>query len=91
MNGLYRTGAGQVRIVHGAFDVLFPGAVAALYEQKLAHIDADGNRRCDLGEPMFIDNALINQDITFTFAPDELRVRAAPSGLCDMMNNWPVP
>src|SRR5262245_46402671 len=91
MSGAWRTGYGQIRIVQGAFDVLFPQVVEPGYELKLAHIDADGSGACDAGEPIYIDNALANADITLTFTPSDIRVRAANSGMCDMLNNWKLP
>jgi len=88
--GTWRTGTGQVRIVNGAFDVLFPQVVEPGYESKLAHIDADGNGRCEAGEPVYLDNGLEDVDVTFTFAPDDIHVRQATSGMCDSVNAWPI-
>jgi len=89
-SGTSRTGTGQTRIVQGAFDVLFPDVVSALYEPKLAHIDADRNGMCEVGEPVFLDFALYNNDITLTFAPDAFEVREATSGMCASVNDWPI-
>jgi hypothetical protein len=91
MSGSWRTGFGQVRIVQGAFDVLFPGVVASVYEQKQAYIDADGNGRCDAGEPLFIDSGLQDMDTTLTFTPDAFQVRPALAGSCDILNGWTGP
>ena len=89
-SGTSRTGTGQTRIVQGAFDVLFPDVVSTLYEPKLAHIDADRNGMCEVGEPVFLDFALYNNDITLTFAPDAFQVREATSGMCASVNDWPI-
>ena len=91
MSGSWRVGYGQARIVQGVFDVLFPGVVASVYEQKQAFIDADGNGRCDAGEPLFIDSGLQNMDATLTFTPDAFQVRPAPAGSCDILNGWTAP
>jgi len=91
MTGSWRVGFGQARIVQGAFDVLFPEVVAPGYEQKQAYIDADGNGRCDAGEPLFMDSGLQNMDTTLTFTPSALQVRAAPAGSCDILNGWTAP
>lgn len=89
--GTWRTSSGQVRIVQGGFDVLFPQAIAPIYETKLAHIDADGSGACEVGEPSFLDNGLASTDLTLTFSPDDLRVRPASSGSCDSINTAPAP
>ncbi len=89
-SGTWRTATGQTRIIQGAFDVLFPDVLSAVYEPKLAHIDADRNGMCDVGEPVFLDSALLNNDTTLTFAPDAFQVREATSGMCASVNDWPI-
>lgn len=88
---VWRRGFGQVRIVQGAFDVLFEQVVAPIYEQKLAHIDTDGNGMCDVGEPAFSDQALLQTDITLTVTPADIRFRPAALGWCNAINNWSIP
>ena len=85
--GTWRRASAQVRIVQGAFDVLFPQVVAPIYEQKIAHIDDDGNGRCDAGEPLFIDGGLVDRDSTLTFTPGATQVRVATAGQCDVQVN----
>lgn len=89
-SGPWRTGSGQVRIVQGAFDVLFPQVLASIYEQKHAHIDADGNGRCDADEPIFLDSGLADRDITLTVTPNETRLRAATAAQCDALFAQPT-
>jgi hypothetical protein len=85
--GTWRRASAQVRIVQGAFDVLFAQVMAPIYQQKLAHIDDDGNGRCDAGEPLFLDNALVDRDYTLTFTPGATQVRVATAGMCDVLVN----
>jgi hypothetical protein len=59
--------------------------VAPIYEQKLAHIDDDGNGRCDAGEPICLDSGLADRDTTLTFMPGAIQARAATAGQCDTL------
>ena len=90
-SAFWRLGSGQARVVQGAFDVLFPQVVAPVYESKLAHIDADGNGACDVGEPAFFDSGLYQANVTLTVTPDDFRFRPAVSGWCDGINSPPAP
>jgi hypothetical protein len=89
-SGVYRNGSGQTRIVQGGFDVFFPGVINPTYEQKLIHIDANGNGACDDGEPAFIDFSPFEGDATLTVTPTDVRFRQAPSGWCDNFRTLPV-
>lgn len=89
--GFWRLGSGQVRIIDGGFDVLLPDANPPTYQLKLAHIDADGNGACDVGEPAFADQSVRSTDFTLTVTPSDLRFRTANSYWCDAVNNWPIP
>ncbi len=89
--GPWRLGSGQARIEMGAFDVLFPAAIAPIYEPKLAHIDADGSGACEVGEPAFDDSGLSQTDLTLTVTTTDVRFRPAVSGWCASVNNWPAP
>jgi len=91
MTGTWRVGYGQVRIAQGAFDVLFPDVVAAVFEQKQAWIDANGNGLCDAGELLFLDSGLQDMDATLTFTPTAVQVRAAQGGTCTILNSWTAP
>jgi hypothetical protein len=88
-SGANRRGSGQVRIVQGGFDVLFPGVLPPVYEGKLAHIDANENGACEVGEPSFYDSGLFLSDVTLTVTPTDIRFRPAVSGWCDAVANWP--
>lgn len=88
-NGFWRFGSGQVRIAQGAFDVLFTGVLPPIYEPKIVHIDADGSGACEVGEPLFLDSALLQGDTTLTVTPTDVRFRTAASGSCDTVNAPP--
>jgi hypothetical protein len=89
--GFWRLGSGQVRIVGGAFDVLFREVLPPTYQLKLAHIDADGSGACEVGEPAFVDQAVISTDVTLTVTPDDFRFRPAATYWCGAVNDWPIP
>jgi hypothetical protein len=84
-NGLHVAGAGQARVVGGAFDVLFPGVLEPIYAPKVVHFDANASGACDVGEPLLIDYAVYTQSTTLTVKPELLG--AAPS--CATI--WKIP
>jgi hypothetical protein len=89
--GTWPLGSGQVRIVNGAFDVLFHEVLPPTYQLKVAHIDLDGNGRCEAGdEPAFGDQSLSSTDVTLTVTPTDLRFRPAPPSWCEAVNSWPM-
>ena len=50
----------------------FPkGIEPGLYKRKELFIDADGNRRCDVGEPHFSDSSFALADKTIVVTPGD--------------------
>jgi hypothetical protein len=82
-------GSGQVRIVEGRFDVSFPKVLWPAYIPKQAHIDVDHNGSCDPGEPLFIDNAAAEHNLTLTVEPDASQLFRANASGCARFDSFP--
>jgi hypothetical protein len=85
-----RLGSGQVRIVGGTFDVLFPKVLESLYLPKRAHIDANGDGTCEAGEPLFSDYGAAEHDMTLRVTPDAVLLRPAAATACAAIHDFPI-